>query len=282
MIHTKVKINGKEYDAVIDWEVFGKYSNFDCFNCSNDCCADSPSKLRKETREFLVDNLDDFNDITKNLDITYELGYEEEDIKEELLNQETREIITDIEEQTEMCFYGYKREDRITLCGIHSLCEEEDIKEELLNQETREIITDIEEQTEMCFYGYKREDRITLCGIHSLCLNKNMDYKEVCYYKPLVCLLWPLEILSEDDNSKLYITLPDDFTNSFTIEDYYELPCINEDFSKSMLFRKRNPKGFEEEGYRPFIESYKDTLVNIFGEEFYDTVKNRLVEENYL
>ena len=235
MIHTKVKINGKEYDAVIDWEVFGKYSNFDCFNCSNDCCADSPSKLRKETREFLVDNLEDFNDITKNLDITYELGYEEEDIKEELLNQETREIITDIEEQTEMCFYGYKREDRITLCGIHSLC-----------------------------------------------LNKNMDYKEVCYYKPLVCLLWPLEILSEDDNSKLYITLPDDFTNSFTIEDYYELPCINEDFSKSMLFRKRNPKGFEEEGYRPFIESYKDTLVNIFGEEFYTVVKNRLVEENYL
>ena len=62
----------------------------------------------------------------------------------------------------------------------------------------------------------------------------------------------------------------------------YELPSINEDFSKSMLFRKRNPKGFEEEGYRPFIESYKDTLVNIFGEEFYDTVKNRLVEENYL
>ena len=23
MIHTKVKINGKEYDAVLDWEVFG-------------------------------------------------------------------------------------------------------------------------------------------------------------------------------------------------------------------------------------------------------------------
>lgn len=235
MLETKVKIDGKEYDAIVDWEVFSKDSNFDCFNCNNDCCADSPSKLKKQTRKLLIDNKDEFNEITKNIDIAYELGYEEEDLLKEIEKEEKREIIENIEEGTEMCFYSYKRDDRATLCGIHSLC-----------------------------------------------FSKNMGYKEVCHYKPLVCLLWPLEILAEDDNSKLYITLPDDFTNNFTIEDYYEIPCINKEYSQSMLFRKRNVKGFLEEDYKPFIEQYKETLINTLGEEFYQDVKNKLEENNYL
>lgn len=229
ILKTTLEIENKEYTAYIDYELFEKEVNFDCFNCTNDCCADSPSFLKDKTRKFIFENIKDFNKITKNIDIVEELGYEEKELYDEL----------NLEEK-------------------------------------REIIQEVEEETEMCFYGYRREDRATLCGIHSLCLEKNMSYKEVCQYKPLVCLLWPLEIFIEDNENTLYITLPDDFTNSFTIEDYYTIPCINKEFSLTNIFRKKNPIGFNEEKYIPFIKAYKETLINIFGKETYDEIKNKI------
>lgn len=229
ILETKVILDDKEYKAYIDYELFEKEVNFDCFNCINDCCADSPSLLKEKTRKFILENIKDFNEITKNIYISEELGYDEQEI-----------------------------------------CDE------LKTEEKRDIIQEIEEETEMCFYGYKRKDRATLCGIHSLCLQKNMTYKEVCQYKPLVCLLWPLEIYIEDDGKSIYITLPDDFTNSFTIEDYYKIPCINKELAMSNIFRKRNPKGFEEEKYKEFIEIYKETLINIFGEKVYEEIEDKL------
>lgn len=230
-LETVVEIEGKKYNAIVDYEMFDKLSNFDCFNCTNDCCADSPSKLKKHTKQFLIENIENFNDKTKNLDIVEELGYEKEDVISELEN---------------------------------------------FPEEKREIIEEVENETEMCFYSYKNKDNVTLCSIHSICLEKNMCHKEMSFYKPLVCSLWPIEILSEDDNSKLYITLPDDFTNRFTIEDYYQIPCINIEFSESSIFRKRNPKGFCSEEYRPIIDNYKDTLISLLGERFYSDLKTKL------
>ena len=56
LLETEVTIEGKTYRAKIDYEMFAKPSNFDCFNCSNNCCADSPSKLGEKAKKFLFDN----------------------------------------------------------------------------------------------------------------------------------------------------------------------------------------------------------------------------------
>lgn len=232
LLETEIEIEGKKYQAKIDYEMFGKLSNFDCFNCNINCCADSPSKLNNKTKKFLLDNMEEFNEITGNLGIAEEIGYEVDDLVENIENEENG----------------------------------------------REIISEIEEETEMCFYAYKKDNKTTLCSIHSMCLEKNMNGKDLCSIKPLVCSLWPMEILSEDDNSMLYITLPDDFTNRFTIENYYEIPCLNEDFTMSALFRRKNPDGFQEE-YKPFIETYKDTIINCFGESIYKKIADKLYDE---
>lgn len=229
LLETDVVIEGKIYHSKIDYEMFGKPSNFDCFNCNNNCCADSPSKLSKKTKKFLFDNTDEFEKITGNMEISEELGYEREELFEELENEENG----------------------------------------------REIIRDIEDETEMCFYAYKKDNKTTLCSIHSMCFDKKMSSKEICAVKPLVCSLWPMEILAEDDNSMLYITFPDDFTNSFTIEDYYQIPCINEEFVHSASFRRKNPEGFTGE-YKPIIETYRETIVNCLGEEVYKKIKEKL------
>ncbi len=232
LVETDVVIEGKTYHAKIDYEMFGKLSNFDCFNCINNCCADSPSKLSKKGRNFIFENMNEFEDITRNMETAEGLGYEQDELLEELENEE----------------------------------------------EGRDIITEIEDETEMCFYAYKKDNKTTLCAIHSMCLNKNMSSEEICSCKPLVCSLWPVEILAEDDNSILYITLPDDFTNSFTIEDYYQIPCINEELVNSASFRRKNPEGFMGE-YRPVIETYRETLINCLGKEAYEKIKSKLEEE---
>lgn len=231
-IKTEVEIRGKKYKAIIDYEMFDKPSNFDCFNCNINCCADSPSKLSKGTRKFLFDNLESFEELTSNIEIAEDMGYESSDLLENIEKEENG----------------------------------------------REIISEIEEETEMCFYAYKKDNKTTLCSIHSICLNKNMNGKEISDIKPLVCSLWPIEILAEDDSSILYITLPDDFTNSFTIEDYYQIPCINEDFVSSAFFRRKNPEGFSDE-YKPVIETYKDTIINCLGQNVYKLIKEKLSED---
>lgn len=227
----EVVIKGKKYNAIVDYKIFEKLCNFDCFNCVNDCCADSPSFLQEKTKKFVMKNIESFNRDTKNIDIAEELGYS----KEELLDE-------------------FEKENK------------------------REIISEIEEETEMCFYAYRTKDRKTLCSIHSMCLNKKMSQNDIWNYKPLVCSLWPMEIISEKDESLIYITLPDDFTNGFTIENYYEIPCINKEMIESSLFRRKNPNGFVEENYVPFIEAYKTTIISIFGKTFYEMIKNKILD----
>lgn len=229
----EIDILGKKYQAKIDYEMFSKLSLFDCFNCNINCCADSPSKLSKNAKDFLIDNFDEFEEITSNVEISGELGYEEDEVINFLKNEEI--------------------------------------------EENREIVREIEETEEMCFYAFKKDNKTTLCSIHSMCLNseKNINIKELYKRKPLVCSLWPIEILSENDDSMLYITLPDDFTNSFTIENYYEIPCLNEEFTISRSFRRKNPCGFDSE-YRPIIETYEETIKNCLGEKTYQKIKEKL------
>lgn len=140
----------------------------------------------------------------------------------------------------------------------------------------------VEAEISLCTCSFKPNNESVLCSLHSICLEKNMSAKEIVEKKPLVCSLWPIDIISEEDKSLLYITVPDDFTTGFTIEDYYDTPCINKELAQSSSFRRKNPIGFLEDEYVPIILAYGETLKYSLGEKFYNDVKEKLVEENLI
>ena len=140
----------------------------------------------------------------------------------------------------------------------------------------------VENEISLCTCSFKPNNESILCSIHSICLEKGMNAKEIVEKKPLVCSLWPIDIISEEDKSLLYITVPDDFTTGFTIEDYYDTPCINKELAQSSAFRRKNPIGFLDEEYVPLILAYGETLKHSLGERFYDAVKEKLLEENLI
>ncbi len=126
-----------------------------------------------------------------------------------------------------------------------------------------------EDEISNCSCSYKPNNSCILCSVHSIALEQQLSPKDIIDLKPLICSLWPLEILVEDDDSKVYITLPDDFTNSFTREDFYKIACINFSYSESPIFKRINPEGFDEKDYTPIYDTYKDTLIYGLGEQFY-------------
>lgn len=140
----------------------------------------------------------------------------------------------------------------------------------------------VEAEISLCTCSYKPNNESTLCSLHSICLEKSTGAKEIVEKKPLVCSLWPIDIISEDDESLLYITVPDDFTTGFTIEDYYDTPCINKELTQSSTFRRKNPIGFLEEEYVPLILAYGETLKYSLGEKFFKSVKEKLLKENLI
>lgn len=232
-IETQVKIRGKSYKAIVDYAVFSSMTNFDCFNCRDTCCGDAPSKFEEKTRKLILENINEYNRLTKTIDILEENGYETEEIEKSI------------------------REDELM---IPDEC--------------------IEEEIELCTCAFRPNNGTTLCSIHSVCLDKNMGPEEILEHKPVICSLWPIEILAEDDLSILYITLPDDFTNGFTIEDYYNKSCVNMEYGLSSSFKRTNPEGFEEKDYKPLIVTYGDTIKYTLGETFYEDIKEKLIGED--
>lgn len=140
----------------------------------------------------------------------------------------------------------------------------------------------VEAEVSLCTCSFRPNNESVLCSLHSICLEKNMGAKEIVEKKPLVCSLWPIDIISEEDKSLLYITVPDDFTTGFTIEDYYDTPCINKELAQSSSFRRKNPIGFLEDEYVPIMLAYGETLKYSLGEKFYNDVKEKLVEEKLI
>ncbi|MGL4997620.1 hypothetical protein [Cetobacterium sp.] len=235
VLETEVFIRGEKYKAIVDYSSFSNLANFDCFKCQDPCCADNPMVYEKQTREFILENLESYNKKTKNIDILLENGYAFED------------IIKSIE--CDDCLVPDER---------------------------------VEEEISLCSCSFKPNNESMLCSIHSICLDKKLGIDAIVDKKPLVCSLWPIDIISEEDNSVLYITVPDDFTTGFTIEDYYDTPCINKELSLSATFRRKNPIGFLENEYVPLIMAYGDTLKYSLGEKFYTDVLKRLLEKELL
>ncbi|WP_294096664.1 hypothetical protein [uncultured Cetobacterium sp.] len=233
VLETIVSMRGKDYKALVDYSSFSNLANFDCFKCQDPCCADNPTIYEETTRNFILDNLEKYNEKTKNIDILLENGFELADIIESI--------------KTDECL----------------------VPDEV-----------VENEVSLCSCSFKPNNESVLCSLHSICLENNLGAKEIVEKKPLVCSLWPIDIISEEDNSLLYITVPDDFTTGFTIEDYYDTPCINKELSMSSSFRRKNPEGFLEEDYVPLVMAYGETLKYSLGEKFYLDILKKLVEEN--
>ncbi|MGL5123383.1 MAG: hypothetical protein ACRC6K_04375, partial [Fusobacteriaceae bacterium] len=68
-IETTILIRGKKYPAIVDYEMFHKLVNFDCFSCQDNCCGGNPAIFEKHTRDFILKNYDEYNKKTKNNDI---------------------------------------------------------------------------------------------------------------------------------------------------------------------------------------------------------------------
>ncbi|MGL4254494.1 MAG: hypothetical protein ACRCU6_05065 [Fusobacteriaceae bacterium] len=230
-LETSINFEGREIPATVDFNIFTKLSNFDCFNCQDPCCGDNPVVFSDKTRDFLLENFEKYDNKTKIPSILENFGLSSKEITESIKNDP----------------------------GL--------IPEEFL-----------ENEIDMCSCSYKPDNCSTLCSIHGIALEKNMTFEQIIGLKPLVCSLWPLEILSEDDLSRVFITLPDDFTNNFITEDYYNIACINLDFTSSPFFRRSNPVGFEEKNYVPFYLAYKDTIIFTLGENFYNDIVKKIQE----
>lgn len=235
ILETEVIMRGKRYKAIVDYTAFSNLANFDCFRCQDPCCADNPVIYEKVTREFILNNIESYNEKTKNIDILLESGYEVEEIVESI--------------KKDSC---------------------------MVPEET------VENEISLCTCSFKPNNESVLCSLHSMCLEKGLGAKDIVEKKPLVCSLWPIDIISEEDESLLYITVPDDFTTGFTIEDYYDTPCVNKELTQSSKFRRKNPKGFLEDEYVPLIMAYGETLKYSLGEKFCNEVKERLLAENLI
>lgn len=235
ILETEVIMRGKRYKAIVDYTAFSNLTNFDCFRCQDPCCADNPVIYEKVTREFILNNIESYNEKTKNIDILLESGYEVEEIVESI--------------KKDSC---------------------------MVPEET------VENEISLCTCSFKPNNESVLCSLHSMCLEKGLGAKDIVEKKPLVCSLWPIDIISEEDESLLYITVPDDFTTGFTIEDYYDTPCVNRELTQSSKFRRKNPKGFLEDEYVPLIMAYGETLKYSLGEKFCNEVKERLLAENLI
>ena len=177
---------------------------------------------------------------------------------------------------------SYNKKTRNIDILLESGYEVEDIIKSIKEDECMVPNETVEAEISLCTCSFKPNNESVLCSLHSICLEKNMSAKEIVEKKPLVCSLWPIDIISEEDKSLLYITVPDDFTTGFTIEDYYDTPCINKELAQSSSFRRKNPIGFLEDEYVPIILAYGETLKYSLGEKFYNDVKEKLVEENLI
>ncbi len=170
-----------------------------------------------------------------------------------------------------------------TLDILEELGHEEDEIEKIILEEDVLVPEEyLGDEIDLCPCAYTPKNGQTLCSLHSICLNKDLGPKEIIENKPLICSIWPLEMILEEETNTIFITLPDDFTNNFTIENFYTKSCINIDFAMSPIFRRENPDGFLEEDFMPFILTYGETIKEILGEDVYRKIKTKLTEENYL
>lgn len=120
-IEIKINFLNKEYIGIVDVESFRWLSNFDCFNCLTNCCVQFPYNFNSKAREVILNNLKEYNELTKAVSIMKEEGMTEKEIEESiklddmLIPKEFEEKVFD--RCTCSCVYIDK-----SLCALHKIC----------------------------------------------------------------------------------------------------------------------------------------------------------------
>lgn len=120
-IETVVFLKNKEYKAIVDVESFLHLTNFDCFNCLTNCCVQFPYEFNKKSRKVIIENLKEYDTLTKAVSILKAEGLMEIEIissikKDKMLIPEEH-VNTTFDRCTCSCVHGDRH-----LCAIHKIC----------------------------------------------------------------------------------------------------------------------------------------------------------------
>lgn len=120
-IETVVFLKNKEYKTIVDIESFLHLTNFDCFNCLTNCCVQFPYEFNKKSRKVIIDNLKEYESLTKAVSILKAEGLMESEIvssikKDKMLIPEEH-VNTTFDRCTCSCVHIDRH-----LCAIHKIC----------------------------------------------------------------------------------------------------------------------------------------------------------------
>lgn len=120
-IETVVFLKNKEYKTIVDIESFLHLTNFDCFNCLTNCCVQFPYEFNKKSRKVIIDNLKEYESLTKAVSILKAEGLMESEIvssikKDKMLIPEEH-VNTTFDRCTCSCVHIDRH-----LCAVHKIC----------------------------------------------------------------------------------------------------------------------------------------------------------------
>lgn len=120
-VEVDIVFNNKEYRAVIDVESFLHPTNFDCFNCLVNCCVQFPYDFNKKARDLIVDNIWEYDSLTKAVSILKEEGMTEKEIVESI--RKDRVLIPEeyVNKTFDRCTCSAVYVDR-SICALHKMC----------------------------------------------------------------------------------------------------------------------------------------------------------------
>lgn len=153
------------------------------------------------------------------------------------------------------------------------------------------------------FFVKQNEEGLHLCAIHGFALKNNMDYTKL---KPKGCLMYPIDMVELIDGNTFVFGLDEETavdtieidgllgmkpdTNGFSRWNNKDLDfiCLNKSH-RELILKTNKPQSpfskgtlpdnmFELKNYKPIYEQEKQLIVNLFGEDTYEFIKNKSCE----
>lgn len=120
-ITMNIRFLGNMYEAIIDVESFAWFSNFDCFNCLTNCCVQFPYDFNSKARKLILDNIKEYDELTKAVSILKEEGMLESEIRESIKKDQVLIPEKYKDKVFNRCTCSCIYVDR-SLCALHKLC----------------------------------------------------------------------------------------------------------------------------------------------------------------
>lgn len=120
-LETEINFRNKKYKGVVDIESFNLQTNFDCFNCLTNCCVQFPYEFNEKSRKLILENLKEYNELTKAVSILKEEGLTEKEIEESIKKDKMLIPEEFVDTVFDRCTCSCVYVDR-SLCAIHKIC----------------------------------------------------------------------------------------------------------------------------------------------------------------